>query len=106
MTKTIVVCGYGPGISRAVAYRFGKEGFQVALVARTAANVARGAAELREAGIAALDFACDLGDLDAVKRLIGEVRSALGPITVLLWNAYASKAGDLTSAPHSDMKTL
>ena len=34
MTKTIIVAGFGPGISSAVAERFGKEGFTIALVAR------------------------------------------------------------------------
>jgi hypothetical protein len=29
MQKTIIVCGYGPGISDAVANKFGGEGFQV-----------------------------------------------------------------------------
>ena len=33
-TKTIAVFGVGPGMGRAVAHRFGREGFQVALVAR------------------------------------------------------------------------
>ena len=35
MSKTIVVVGFGPGISTAVADKFGAEGFSVALVART-----------------------------------------------------------------------
>ena len=30
MAKTIVVCGYGPGVSDAVARKFGSEGFSVA----------------------------------------------------------------------------
>lgn len=33
-SKVIAVAGYGPGISRAVARRFGKERFSVALLAR------------------------------------------------------------------------
>jgi NADP-dependent 3-hydroxy acid dehydrogenase YdfG len=36
MTKTILIGGYGPGISNAVAERFGAEGFSVALAARNA----------------------------------------------------------------------
>jgi NAD(P)-dependent dehydrogenase (short-subunit alcohol dehydrogenase family) len=34
MGKTIVVVGYGPGISSGVAEKFGASGFSVALVAR------------------------------------------------------------------------
>ncbi|HNN96996.1 MAG TPA: short-chain dehydrogenase, partial [Pseudomonadota bacterium] len=33
MQRTIVVAGHGPGISDAVARRFGREGFSVAIVA-------------------------------------------------------------------------
>ncbi|HEX7670382.1 MAG TPA: hypothetical protein VF395_12390 [Polyangiaceae bacterium] len=40
MAKTIVVCGYGPGISSAVAEKFGAEGFSVALAARNASQPA------------------------------------------------------------------
>ena len=36
MTETIVICGYGVGISDAVARRFAKEGHRVAIVARNA----------------------------------------------------------------------
>ena len=36
MSKTIVVVGFGPGISTAVAEKFGAGGFSVALVARNA----------------------------------------------------------------------
>lgn len=95
MTKTIVVCGYGPGISEAVARKFGGEGYRVALVARTAEKLERGVSALGEAGITAEAFACDLGDPAAVRAMIEEVRASLGPIAVLHWNAYAGVAGDL-----------
>ena len=32
MSKTIVIVGYGPGVSSAVARKFGAAGFSVALV--------------------------------------------------------------------------
>ncbi len=46
MTRTILVCGHGPGISDAVARRFGREGFAVALVARNAERLAAAVASL------------------------------------------------------------
>ena len=39
MPKTIAVLGTGPGMSRSVANRFGREGFRVALVARNRAKL-------------------------------------------------------------------
>ncbi len=105
-TKTIVVCGYGPGISQAVARKFGGEGFQVALVARSAEKVAAGARDLGDAGIASKGFACDLGEPDAVKKMIGDVRATLGSITAIHYNAYAPVAGDLLTASMEDLRKL
>ncbi len=104
MDQTIVVCGYGPGISEAVARKFGGEGYRVALVARTKDKVERGAAALAEAGIEAKGFACDLGDPSAVRELIAAVRASLGPIGVVHWNAYAGLAGDLLECDTDDLR--
>ena len=98
MEKTILVCGYGPGISNAVAQRFGAEGFGVALAARNAERVAAGVKALEAKGIRAAGFPTDLGDPNAARALVGKVREALGPITVLEWNAYSGGAGDLLAA--------
>jgi short-subunit dehydrogenase len=98
MAKTIIVAGYGPGISNAVAERFGAEGFSVALVARNAERLAAGVAALEPKGVRAAAFPTDLADPAAVRALVGKVRAALGPVTVLHWNAYAGDAGDLLTA--------
>ncbi len=105
MARTLVVCGYGPGISSALARRFGAEGFQVALVARNEARLSAGAAALREAGVTARAFPCDLGDAAAVTQLIADVRAQLGPVTTIHWNAYAPTAGDLMTASPAELRT-
>jgi NADP-dependent 3-hydroxy acid dehydrogenase YdfG len=98
MSKTIVVCGYGPGISSAVAERFGAEGFQVALAARRADNLAAGVAALEARGVRAAAFPANLADPDAARGVIDKVRETLGPITVLQWTAYDGGAGDMLTA--------
>jgi len=98
MTKTILVCGYGPGISNAVAERFGAEGFSVALAARSAERLAAGVKALEAKGIRAAAFPTDLADPAAAQALVSKVRETLGPITVLEWNAYSAGAGDLLAA--------
>lgn len=103
MKPTIIVCGYGSGISDAVARRFGREGFAVALVARTAARVSAAAESLAEAGITAKGFAVDLGNSEAVRALVSDVHASLGPVSVLHWNAYAG-AGDLTTASIAELQ--
>ncbi|HLV22028.1 MAG TPA: SDR family NAD(P)-dependent oxidoreductase, partial [Polyangiaceae bacterium] len=69
MAKTIVVCGYGTGISAAVADRFGAEGFSVALVARNAERLGRAVEALQAKGVKAAAFPTDLGDPAAVRQL-------------------------------------
>lgn len=103
MSKTIIVGGYGPGISNAVAEKFGAEGFAVALVARGADKVAHGEKALAAKGIRARGFTADLGKPDAVNAVVAKVREAFGPITVLHWNAYGQGAGDLTTAPLAEV---
>lgn len=106
MAETIVVCGHGPGISDAVARRFGKAGHPVAIVARNAERLTTAAKSLVDAGIKAQAFPCDLGNPEAVKKLIGDVRTALGPIGVVHWNAYIGGAGDLTTATVEELHSV
>lgn len=99
MSKTIVIVGFGTGISTAVAEKFGAEGFAVALVARSAERLAAGVAALKAKGIAAAGFTADASDPAAIRAAIGKARAGLGPISVLQWNAYGGgEAGDLTTS--------
>jgi NADP-dependent 3-hydroxy acid dehydrogenase YdfG len=106
MADTIVVCGHGPGISEAVARRFGKEGHPVAIVARNAERLAAAAKSLAGAGVKAEAFPCNLGDPEAVQQLIARGRSSLGPVGVLHWNAYTPGAGDLKTASAAELRTV
>lgn len=98
MAKTIIVCGHGVGISDAVANKFGAEGFEVALVARSADKLEKAQAVLTARGIKAAALPTDLSDPNAAKALVKRVRDKLGPITAIHWNAYANVAGDVMKA--------
>jgi NAD(P)-dependent dehydrogenase (short-subunit alcohol dehydrogenase family) len=87
MAKTIVVVGFGPGISTAVAEKFGLAGFSVALVARNEQKLAEGVKALKARGIDALAVPADASDPTAIRAAIAKAR-ALGPVTVLHWNAF------------------
>jgi NADP-dependent 3-hydroxy acid dehydrogenase YdfG len=107
MSKTIVVVGFGPGISTAVAERFGAAGFSVALMARNAERLSAGVAELKAKGIAAAGFAADAADPAAIRAAIGKARAEFGPITVIHWNAYGgADAGDLLTADPAAVRSL
>lgn len=104
MSKTIVICGYGPGISHATAERFGAEGFAVALVGRTAARLADGVNRLEARGIRAAAFVHDVGEPGNAAALASQVRERLGAISVIHWNAYSHAAGDLSAAPVAELR--
>ncbi|MBS2022939.1 MAG: SDR family NAD(P)-dependent oxidoreductase [Deltaproteobacteria bacterium] len=98
MPNTIIIGGFGPGISKAVAEQFGAAGYQLALVGRSADRLAAGVAELTAKGLSAFAFPANLGDAVAVKSLVASVRKQLGPISAVHWNAYTGAAGDLMKA--------
>lgn len=105
MKNAIVVCGHGPGISNAVARRFGKAGYPVAIVARNGERLAAAAASLEAEGIAASAFKADLGDIESVKGIIDAIRATLGSIEILHWNAFSAVEGDLLTTTPAQLQT-
>lgn len=83
MSGSIAVIGAGPGLGQAVARRFGREGFRVALIARTGERLDALAAELADEGIEAAGFPADVADRAALPGLLAAVTARFGPIDVL-----------------------
>jgi NAD(P)-dependent dehydrogenase (short-subunit alcohol dehydrogenase family) len=107
MSKTIMIVGFGPGNSTAVAEKFGKEGFSVALVGRNEDRLAAGVSALKASGIAAAAFPADAADPAAISAAIRKVRAELGSITAIHWNAFGgAEAGDLLTADPSALRGI
>lgn len=106
MKKVLVVFGYGPGVSRAVAERFGAEGFAVALVSRNRERLEAGVAALKAKGTEAGAFVADVTQPAQIRRAMDEIRARLGPATVLEWTAYGSDGGDLLSASPAELGSI
>lgn len=77
--NTIAVFGAGTGLGTAVARRFGREGYRVALVARRPEPIEALARELTEAGIDARAYPADLSRTASVPALL----DAIGPVDVV-----------------------
>jgi NAD(P)-dependent dehydrogenase (short-subunit alcohol dehydrogenase family) len=107
MAKTILVVGFGPGISTAVADKFGSSGFSVALVARSEERLAAGVKALKAKGINAAGFVGDAGDPASIRAVVAQARAALGPITVLQWTAFGGgEAGDLLTSDAAAVRSV
>jgi NAD(P)-dependent dehydrogenase (short-subunit alcohol dehydrogenase family) len=106
MSKTVVVVGFGPGVSTAVAEKFGGQGFRVALIARSEARLAAGVEALKSKAINAAAYAADAGDLVVLRGAIAQARAELGPIGVVHWNAYSGeRVGDLLTVDPARLNT-
>ena len=105
MSKTIIVVGFGPGISTGVAEKFGAQGFNVALVGRTKDRLDSGVVALKAKGVKAAAFVADAGDPAAVAAVIEKVRSEFGPIDAIHWNAYGGgQAGNLIASSPDEIR--
>ncbi|MFC8823851.1 SDR family NAD(P)-dependent oxidoreductase [Streptomyces sp. NPDC057137] len=83
---TIAIVGAGTGLGSAVARRFGREGFDVALVSRTKEHVDALATDLGGEGVSARGFAADVTDPAALAAALEAAASDLGPVEVLQYS--------------------
>jgi NAD(P)-dependent dehydrogenase (short-subunit alcohol dehydrogenase family) len=91
----IAIVGAGPGLGLSIARRFGREGFAVALISRSAANLDRLTAELRRTGIEAAGFEADVRDRPALTAALAAAADRFGPVDVLEYSpaAHGAPAG-------------
>jgi len=83
MTKTLAIVGAGRGIGMALAERFGREGFNVALLARNATALTGFVEALRAQGIEAAAFPADVLDRPGLTIALQKAISHFGAIDVL-----------------------
>jgi NADP-dependent 3-hydroxy acid dehydrogenase YdfG len=90
MAKPVcAVVGIGPGNGAALARRFAKEGYAVALLARRTETSDRLAAELPDARA----YACDVRDPAAIAATFAAIAKEMGPVDVVAYNAGAGTWG-------------
>ncbi|PDT33354.1 short-chain dehydrogenase [Rhizobium sp. M10] len=94
--KTIALFGAGTGLGASLAYRFGREGYRVALVARRAGPLEERVAELAQVGIEAAAFPADLTDLAGIPALVRSIEARFGPIDAAV---YAPVPSDVNFVP-------
>jgi NADP-dependent 3-hydroxy acid dehydrogenase YdfG len=104
--KTALITGAGRGIGRAIARAFAAEGAAVVLVARSRADLASVAAEVREAGGRALAVPTDVTQDAAVEALVENVTGELGRLDILVTSAGAAAFGPVAGSKPADWDTM
>ncbi|PTX20162.1 3-oxoacyl-[acyl-carrier protein] reductase [Pontibacter mucosus] len=91
--KNALVTGAGKGIGRAIAIALAAEGVNVALMARTTAQLEQVAGEVKAKGVKAAVVTADVTDINAVNKAVDEARAQLGAIDILINNAGVGAFG-------------
>ncbi len=87
----ILIFGAGPGLSHSVAKKFGSNGFDVTLVARTESKLIKEVEELKQCGINASFIIADTSNPEQVKSILDKFKARPD---VILYNAFVNKSGD------------
>jgi NAD(P)-dependent dehydrogenase (short-subunit alcohol dehydrogenase family) len=88
---TLAIIGAGRGLGAAVARRFGREGFAVALLSRHQGRLDALAEELEQDGVQARGFTADVRDPDSIAAALERATETLGPIEVLQYSPLPQK---------------
>ena len=94
------VVGVGPGNGEALARRFAADGYSIALMARRTELTAKLAAELPGAKA----YACDVTEAASVEAAFAAMRSDLGDVDALIYNAGSGVWGNVEEVKAEDLE--
>ena len=95
--KLALVTGGGRGIGRAIALAFASEGAQVAVAARTLAQVETVAEEIEKTfNLKSLALVCDVSDSANVERMFADIRESFGrEVDIMVNNAGVAESATI-----------
>ncbi|MCC5602121.1 SDR family NAD(P)-dependent oxidoreductase [Nostoc favosum] len=91
--KICAVVGVGPGLGFAIAKKFGREGYQIALLARRLDKLEDYKKGLEDIGVNTHGFCADASDCSSLETAFEKIRQTLGHPEVLVYNAGELQQG-------------
>lgn len=92
--KNCIVIGAGSGVSEAVARRFGKAGYRIGLISRSAKNLESLVAHLSCEGIEVSWAAANAGDAFGLEIALTSLIEQMGACDVMIYNAAVLNPGN------------
>lgn len=95
MSNTAVIVGVGPGLGQSLVKRFSDEGFEVAMIARADSTLESVLESLNADRSLLHPYPCDATDDDQVETTFRSIKSDLGEIGLLVYNAGSYAPGGI-----------
>lgn len=102
--KTALITGASRGLGYLIARELAASGCQLALCARTAADLDRVAGDLRRHGVKVVTVACDISDQAQAAEFVRMAAAELGPPDILINNASVMRVGPLHAMEEADFQ--
>lgn len=98
--KVCALFGYGPGLGAALARKWSKEGYAVALMSRTLEKVQAAEASIPNSK----GYACDVSSPESIAQAVASIEKDLGPIDCLVYNAGSGVWKNWDQIPIADFE--
>ncbi len=85
--RIAVITGASRGIGEAIAHTFAENGAHCILVSRKIDGLEGVVADIKEKGGSAEAMACNVGDMDQIDTLVGNIKEKFGKLDVIVNNA-------------------
>ncbi len=100
--QTIAITGGASGIGKAIAVKFGRENFNIAIGDIEVPALEETIQELNELGIETLGVPIDVSDLSSMENFAKETEDTFGPVSIVCLNAGVGAGGETWDIPISD----
>lgn len=106
MSKTVVISGGSRGIGRAIAQKFAREGFNIAVCARSEEDLLNLGMALKDYGVKIVAYACDVSKPGEVKAFAAKVNATFGAVDVVVNNAGTFVPGRVIDEAEGTLEKL
>lgn len=97
--KTAIVTGGARGLGAQIAEGYAKAGANVVVCSRKLEACQEMSEKLKKLGVDSLAFACDISNLDDVKKVVKETNAHFGSIDILVNNSGATWGAPVVDMP-------